>query len=125
MVNGCSLAWTVYRLDLGREIEVSDSEINHVGEVIGGTESAGTILDHTDDPVDSFGNSVGDSADRSHDSVPMDIDEADEFAQWLNATELRSLAPAFEEFLGAADIDVFPEAGQLVFESAGTINAAL
>jgi hypothetical protein len=93
-------------IDMGRP---EHDEVNHVGEVVCGAESAGVVLGHAYEPVDSFGYCAGEAADGGNDSVPVRVNHAHELAQWLDAAELRALAPALEELLGAADVGVAPK----------------
>ena len=48
-------------IDLSRDIDVADGQIDEVDECVDGTESAGAILDHADDAIESLSGCVGQS----------------------------------------------------------------
>ena len=45
--------------NLRRDVEVSDTQIDQVGEGLQTSESTGAILDHADDSVEAFGHGIG------------------------------------------------------------------
>ena len=45
--------------DLRRDIALTDCKEDHIGEGIQGSESTGSVLDDLDDPIESFGDGVG------------------------------------------------------------------
>ena len=60
--------------DLRRDIDITDCKEDHIGEGIEGSESTGSVLDDLDDPIESFGDGVG----------QMGVDEGDDVCAVLS-----------------------------------------
>jgi hypothetical protein len=45
--------------DLSRDIDVTDGELNQVNERPHSPESAGSVLDDADDPIEALGDGIG------------------------------------------------------------------
>ena len=55
--------------DLRRDIYITDCQEDHIGEGIQSTKSTGSVFDDFDDPIESFGDGVG----------QMNVNERDNF----------------------------------------------
>lgn len=100
MASECSqIAWNVRR-----DIEVSDDEVDDVGEGFQGAVSAGAILDDlVDDAVESFGDGIGEIVfDEGEDVCAMGLGRTDEGAQRRDAAALGGGHPPAQELLGGA-----------------------
>ena len=109
-----------------RDIEVTDDEVDDVGECIQVAISAGAVLDDRDDAIESFGDGVGQIVlDEGEDVVEMRLQRADERAQRGNAASQGGGHPGAQELLCGALVGEAPELSELVLEHPGAMNMAI
>ena len=53
------LECTEFVRDFGRDIDVTDGQVNQVNERLHRSKSAGSVLDDTDDSVETLGDGIG------------------------------------------------------------------
>ncbi len=68
--------------NLSRDIDITNEQVDQVDKRLHGLKSAGTILHHPDDPIETFGGRVGESrVSEGKDIVDMLPERADKLAQ--------------------------------------------
>ena len=96
--------------NLRRDVEVSDTQIDQVGEGLQTSESTGAILDHADETIEAFGHGIGQArVAEGQDALGVFAHGAHELAQRLQAALEGGGRPALEEALGGPPSVVFPE----------------
>ena len=104
--------------DLRRDIDITNSQENHVGKGVKIPESTGAILDYFDDTVESLGYCIGESrTDKGQDFGKVVTEGVDELLQGLQTAPESSCGPALEESFCGTGICVIPELFKLIFQS--------
>ena len=104
--------------DLGRDIEVSDAQVDEVCKGIQSFKPAGSILDHADNAVEPFGGGVGQvRIDEGGDTGSVLSHRIDKPAQGLQAAAQGRGRPLLEEAFGRPARPVAPEVLELVLQA--------
>ena len=112
--------------DLRRDIQVSDGEVDKVGEGLQVTKAAGAILDDFDNAVDAFGNGVGYTGfDERENSALVASCGGDEPTQGLQAATQGCGRPSIQEALCGPDSIELPQLLELVLETPRPIDPAV
>jgi len=112
--------------DLRRDIEIPDGQIDQVREGGDVLKSACAIFNHTNDAIDSFANSIGQTCAYECDDIPQVVSKCfDEAAQGFKSTLEGGCHPSFDEALGSTGIGVFPEGFELIFKNPGSPDTAV
>jgi len=109
-----------------RQIDIADSQVDHVGEGVEVAETAGAVLDDPDDAIDTFSDGIGcPSIDEGHHGLLMFSQGVDELAHGRQSAEQSAFGPSFKKALGGPGCLVVPELLELLFQAPGTIDPAV
>ena len=109
-----------------KHIEVTDHEVDDVGECVQVAVSAGAVFADLEYAIKSFGDGVDRIVlDKGEDVVDMRLQRADERTQRGDAASQGGGHPGAQELLCAGLVCEAPELSELVLEHPGAMNAAI
>lgn len=112
--------------DLLRQIDVADSQVDHVGEGVEVPETAGAVLDDSDDAIDTFSDGIGcPGIDEGHHGLLMFSQGMDKLAHGRQSAEQSAFGPALQKALGGPGCLEVPELLELLFQAPGAIDPAV
>ena len=112
--------------NLRRDMEVADSQVDHVGEALEATITGSSILDDFDNTVEALTDGVGKvSVDEGEDVIEVIAQGCDELAQRRDTAAQCGGDPAPEELLRRAPVGIIPEVFKLVLEHPGAVDTAV
>jgi len=112
--------------DMRRNIEVANSQVDHVGEAVQIAISGSPVFNDFDNTVKVLTNGIGQLPVGEGDDVIEVISQCvDELAQRGDTTTQRGGHPAFEKLLRRGRIAIIPDVFELVLEHPGAVDTAI
>ncbi len=111
---------------LRRNIDVSDSQENHVSKGVEIPESTGAVLNDFNDAIEPLGYCIGESrTDKGQDLGKVSTDCADELLQRFQSATESSCSPTLEESFGGTGICIIPELLELILQSPRSVDTVV
>ena len=112
--------------DMRRNIEVADSQVDHVGEAVQIAISGSPVFKDFDNTVKPLTDGIGEvPVGEGDDVIEVISQRADELAQRGDTATQCGGHPAFEELLCRGTIAIIPDVFELVLEHPGAVDTPI